>query len=120
MRGKRSCTDSFFMKNRKGLSQVITTLLIISLSLIVIGIFWASISTLVDNTLEDTEVQSSKIDIEIQAIDLILQEFKINVWRDVGAGDLMGVKFIFYIGDVTSSQERIQSLEVLDISSSSL
>ena len=43
------------MKNRKGLSAVIATLMLVLLTLVLIGILWTVISNLVDTRLKNTE-----------------------------------------------------------------
>jgi hypothetical protein len=49
------------MKNKKGLSGIIITLIIIGLSLVLIGTVWFVVSGVVENSVEDTESSASKL-----------------------------------------------------------
>jgi hypothetical protein len=86
-----------FSKNKKGLSTIVVTLILIVLSLVAVGAVWI----LVNNLIKDQSSQSGldKItfsgEIKQVLIDNSSNNVSVMVERKVGDGDLKGMKFIF-------------------------
>ena len=59
------------MKNKKGLSDIVTTLIIILLVLIAIGVIWTVVSNLLDNSTSKIEQANRCLDVNIQATKVI-------------------------------------------------
>jgi len=104
-------------KNRRGLSAIVTTLLIILLSIVAIGAVWVVISNVIDEGSEDINLAQFTLDIAIKSayVDTAdLNNVKVRVRRDVGSGEITGIKFIFFDGvdSITITEET--SLDELD------
>lgn len=59
------------MKNRKGLSGIVTTLIIILLVLVAIGVIWTVVSKLLDNSTNKIEQAGKCLDIDIKATKVV-------------------------------------------------
>lgn len=55
------------MKNKKGLSDIVTTLIIILLVLVAIGVIWAVVSNLLDNSTNKISQANKCLDIDVRA-----------------------------------------------------
>lgn len=98
------------MKSRRGLSEAVSTVMIIALVLVVMGIVWVVVQNLVSNSQEDIEIGLSKVSLEIDKSSIIVDEgtYYIKINRGVGKGSLTGVEFIISDG----SNEEIIKKEV--------
>ena len=91
----------FFQK--RGLSQVVTTVILILVVLAAIVIIWAAVRPTIQRTSEQISADCITIELEaisctVQDIDGGLFETNVIVKRSAGAGDLTGVKFVFSDG----------------------
>lgn len=101
-----------FMKNRKGLSQVVTTVIFVSLALIAIGIVWAVINNLVQQGAADVEAQSQCLNVDVRANAVVenssaLSNYTVTLNRAGGGGDIEGTKIVLFA--------ETESSDVLDI-----
>ncbi|MDD5012555.1 MAG: LamG domain-containing protein [Candidatus Nanoarchaeia archaeon] len=89
---------SFLYKNKKGLSTIIITLILILVSLVAIGIFWVVINNLIKSGTEGIGLGRLTLNAEIKSvsIDNSSNNVTLTVERKVGAGEMTGIKFIFY------------------------
>ena len=88
-------------KNRRGLSAIVTTLLIILLSIVAIGAVWVVISNVIDEGSEDINLARFTLDIVIKSayVDTAdSNKIKVSVRRSVGKGDVKGLNFVFSDG----------------------
>ena len=112
--------DSFFPKNhkvkmnfsiprilpnsRRGLSMVVTSLIIILLVLVAIGIIWVVVQNIISEGSEQVSLGQFTIDLEIKKVtitdDITLSQIDVVVKRNPGEGELMGVNFIVEGNDV--------------------
>lgn len=85
--------------NKRGLSTIVTTLIVILLTLVAIGIVWAVIKNMLDESVDNISLDQITIDLEIKSA-------KINGWgnldvgvkRNIGNGRITGVAFIISDG----------------------
>ncbi|MCA9487597.1 MAG: hypothetical protein KC516_01400 [Nanoarchaeota archaeon] len=59
------------MKNKRGLSTVVTTLIIILLVLVAVGIIWGVVSNLLENSRKKIQYSTSCLDVEIRALSVV-------------------------------------------------
>ncbi|MDD5012400.1 MAG: LamG domain-containing protein [Candidatus Nanoarchaeia archaeon] len=91
-RGKRKNKIS-----RKGLSTIIMTMIIIFVSLVAVGIFWAVINNLLKGGSENIGLGKITFSAEISQVhvDNSSNNVSFKITRKVGTGDIVGMKFIF-------------------------
>ena len=100
--------------NKRGLSNVIVTLIIIVISLIAVGLVWGVVQNIISEGTEDISLAGFKIDIKILGAEINENNINVNVKRNVGSGDLTGIKFIFSDGENTEAKEKTVSLKELE------
>ncbi len=98
---------------KKGLSAVVGTILIILLVIVAVGIIWAVASGLFKGGAEEMST-GFLIDLDIKSASLEGSVVSISVKRNVGAGTLSGIKFVFSDGESTKSAEKSTSMDELD------
>ena len=83
---------------KKGLSTVVVSLILILLTLVAIGIIWVVIKNILSKGTDEIALGKFTLDLKINKNSLIVDPIdgsvKINVKRNPGAGDLVGLKFI--------------------------
>ncbi|HEB46986.1 MAG TPA: hypothetical protein ENI22_00770 [Candidatus Pacearchaeota archaeon] len=89
---------NFYPKNQRGISAVVTTLIIILLALVAIGIVWVVIRNIISEGVEEISFERFYFDLSIKNAYIDSQDVKVGVRRSPGGGDLIGVEFIFYDG----------------------
>jgi len=84
--------------SKKGLSTIIVTLILILISLVAIGVFWVVIQNLIDGNTENVGLDKLTLSAEIKGvnIDNSSNNVTLAIKRNVGEGDLVGMKFVFY------------------------
>ena len=110
------------MKNQKGLSAVVTNLIIILLVIVAVGIIWVVISNLIDQTSGDINLSSLTETLEIKKVLTEGSNVNVQVQRTSGDGNLSGIKFIVYDsnGDSQSFEEDASTMKELDTKTFSL
>lgn len=94
---------TLFLKNRRGLSTIVVTLIVIVLSLVAVGVVWAVVSNLLKNSSSQVgELNTLMINLKITSAYEQAGDIHINLQRQVGKGDLIKVKFI--LSDGTNSE----------------
>ncbi len=89
--------------DRKGLSEVVTTLIIILLVLVAIGIVWVVVSNILSSGTQQIGLEQFSIDINFVKASINGNVVTLTVKRAAGAGNVTGVKFI--ISDGSNSEE---------------
>ena len=87
------------MKNKKGLSQVVTTLIIILLVLVAIGIIWGVVSNLLDKSKGTIESSAKCMDLDVKATKVVDNSdgsFDVTLTRTANGEDISGVKVVIY------------------------
>lgn len=82
--------------NKRGLSAVIITLIITLLVIVAIGIVWIVVRNIIEGEVEDMSLEGFMINLEIKNVYIEGENIIVNVKRNSGQGDLVGIKFIFY------------------------
>lgn len=100
--------------NKRGLSNVIVTLIIIVISLIAVGLVWGVAQQIISEGVEDISLAGFKIAIRIPNAEIDGSNIIVNVKRNVGSGNLTGIKFIFSDEKNSESKERTVSLKELE------
>ena len=106
--GKRKELFSFNLplKNRKGLSAIVATLIIILLVLVAAGIIWVVVRNIISEGAEGIELGRFTLDLSIKSAYIDGTNVKVLVKRNVGGGDLVGIRFIFFNGTHSISVDR--------------
>jgi hypothetical protein len=84
-----------FSKNSRGLSEVVTTLIIVLLVLVAIGIVWVVVNNLLQEGSGEVEIGQFTLDIQIESVRVQDGEVIVVVKRNSGKGDFIGINFIF-------------------------
>ncbi len=99
------------MKGKRGLSTIIVTLIIVLLSLVAVGIIWVIIRNVIQNNTEEINLGKLTLNTEISNVylDNSSNNVSLTVKRNVGEGELSGIKFIFS----SSSGKEVITEEIL-------
>ena len=100
--------------NKRGLSNVIVVLIMIVISLIAVGLVWGVAQQIISEGTEDISLAGFKINIKIIKAEIDGNNINVNTKRNVGSGNLTGIKFIFSDGENTEIKERTVSLKELE------
>ena len=106
---------SLVMKNRKGLSAVVTNLIIILLVIVAVGIVWVVVNNLIQDTSEGISLKKITIGLDISNVAFDGSNINVTIQRSSGAGNLTGVKILIYnaAGD-SQAYEEVTSLGELN------
>lgn len=98
--------------NRRGISTIIATLLLILLTIVLIGILWVIIRNVTSSASEGINLGGITLDLKIQNANIGQNNLSVTVQRQSGAGSLTGINFILYDG---KNYETIKQNATLDI-----
>ncbi len=95
------------MQNKRGMSDVVTTLIVILLVLVAVGIVWVVVSNVLESGAEQTEISSKCLGIDIRATSLSCDgnNCSVSYTRKDGNEAVDGVKIV--VTDGTDSNETI-------------
>ena len=82
------------MTNKRGLSNVIVTLIIIVISLIAVGLVWVVVQNLIGDETEEISLGFVTVDLEITEVKVQANDTEVKVKRKTGKGEISGLKFI--------------------------
>ncbi len=105
------------MFNKRGLSAVVTTLILILLAMVLIGIIWVVIVNIVNQGTENIGIDRFTIDLDIQDAYANPEDggnIGVVVKRSSASGDIAGVRFIFFDGVASITVDREISLNPLE------
>jgi len=80
--------------NKRGVSAVVATILIILLVIVGVTILWAAVRPTLEQTTDQISSECITIDLEITGCDLAPAVDTVTVRRNQGEGDLGGIKLI--------------------------
>ena len=102
--------------NKRGISEIITTVVMVALALVAIGVVWVVISNILEQSKEDISSGLSRVALDIESVALSDDKKSLNVKieRDVGKGDLSKIKFLLSDGETTISEEQTTTMQELD------
>ncbi len=97
------------MQNKKGLSDVVTTVIIVGLSLVAIAIVWAVISNLISQNSSNINNQADCLNSNLEIVGASSDDSRVNVTvkRISGDAEIGGVKVIAYNSAGTSASSDI-------------
>ena len=104
-RGKINRRKNFFIENKRGLSDIVVTLIIIVLALVAVGIVWAVVSNLLKTGTSQANFQFGTLFLSLTINNVALDNsgnVLVTVSRGTGDGDLSAIDFI--VSDGTKSQ----------------
>ncbi|MEK6830249.1 MAG: archaellin/type IV pilin N-terminal domain-containing protein [Nanoarchaeota archaeon] len=99
--------------NRKGLSEVVTTLIIILLVLVAIGIVWAVVSNILSEGSEQVGLEQFSVDVNFLQASVSGNDVILTVKRVAGPGNMAGMKFI--LSDGLNSEDFTQSVGLTEL-----
>ena len=100
------------LKNQKGLSAIVSTLIIILLVLVAVGIIWVVVRSIVQEGAERIELGRFTLDLEIKRVQIENGDVTvIVVKRNPGEGNFIGMNFIFSDGTNTEIIRENTTLE---------
>lgn len=102
------------MLNKRGLSAVVTTLLIILISFVALIILWVVIKNVIEDGSGDVSFERFTVDMNIERAYVENQEVKVDIKRSSGGGDVSGVYFIFGNETHTLTIQRNVSIKELE------
>jgi len=95
------------INNKKGLSMIVSTLIIILLVLVAVGVIWVVVNNLIQEGTDTIEISQKCLDVNIQATKVVGNgtEFNYNVTllRAAGGEAIAGVKLSFTDATGTSN-----------------
>ena len=116
------------LKDVKGLSNVIVTLIMIVLVLVAVGLIWTAVQSNIESGTEQIEVSAKCLKIDIKATKLECGGVNngvcnVTVTRNVGGDDLAGIKLILtntegetnYVNDVPGNILPFETKTEVDI-----
>lgn len=89
--------------NKRGLSQVVTTVLIILVVLAAILIIWAAVRPTVETAGEQISADCITIELEAVSCSSDGNDTTVGIKRSAGSGELTDVKLVFSGGDVVDA-----------------
>jgi len=95
--------------NKKGLSTIVATLLIILLTLVAVGIIWVVIRGVVRDSTDQVDIDSKCLAASVEATRVVLDttpdpdEYLVTITRTGGDDALGGVKLVFTASDGSSN-----------------
>ena len=107
--------NSWIIKNQKGLSAIVATLIIILLVLVAAGIIWVVVRSIVQEGAEGIELGRFTLDLEIKRVQIENGDVTVVVVkRNPGQGNLIGMNFVFSDGinsEIIRKNTTLQELE---------
>jgi len=94
------------IQNRKGLSAIVATLIIILLTLVAVGIIWVVIRNLVEGGAEQIDISQKCLAVELSAVTVNETSsgvYSVTLSRGSDSQDDIGVKVNVFSGTATSS-----------------
>jgi len=85
--------------NKKGMSQIVTTLIIILLSIVAIGILWVVVKNIIDKGKDEISIDAIGLDLEIERVSVDGDTLSVTVRRNPGGGSIVGINFVISDGD---------------------
>lgn len=103
------------MRNKRGMSAVVTTLIIILLAIVAIGIVWVVVKNILDKGSEEITLTGLTLDLEITRATVEDDTLSITVKRNPGDGNLVGINFVISDGDNSVVVTRDTTLAELGV-----
>jgi len=105
------------MFNKRGMSQIVTTVIIVVLVLVAIGIVWGVVGNLISESSDDVSINSFTIGLGLEKVLLEEDSIIIDVKRKSGEGEIVGIGFILNDGINSEIIEKTTDLQELEVNS---
>ncbi len=103
------------MNNKKGLSAIVATLIIILLAIVAVGIVWTIIQNTISQTGESIELNQKCLAVDLHAkISKGSEDYSVTISRKDPGETIKGYKLIFESEDKSSSKSISQELSSLE------
>jgi len=99
---------------KKGLSTVITSMILILLSLVAVGIVWVVIRNVITETVDDISISSVVLDLDVKSFIDNGGEITVRVKRNVGEGDITGLAFVISDG-INSEIIEVEDVDLKEL-----
>ncbi|MCW8965973.1 MAG: hypothetical protein OQK82_04690 [Candidatus Pacearchaeota archaeon] len=86
---------------RRGMSQIITTVIMIGIVLVAVGVVWVVVQNIIGEGLQDVSLGSLRINLNIESVKDTANGIDVKVKRNSGEADLVGLNFIVSDGKDT-------------------
>ncbi len=96
----------YHFMQKKGLSEVISTLILIGLSLAAVVIIWVVIQNIINKGTDEVSIEKYTINLELKSAYANESQLFVKVKRNPGQGNLNGLKFIFSDGTNSGVVDR--------------
>ena len=99
---------------KRGLSSIVATLIIILLTLVAVGVIWVVVQNLLRSGAEQAELGTYTLDLEIKSVQVAGEDVTVVVKRNAGEGEFVGMNFVFSNGTDSEIIRENTSLNKLD------
>ncbi len=86
---------------KRGLSDVVTTLIMILLTLVAIGMIWLIVTNILESSADEVNIGKLTLSLSIERVKVNGEMIDVTVKRNPGKGDMTGIKFVLK-NDTTS------------------
>ena len=101
-------------KDKKGISNIIATLLLVLLTIAIIAILWVIVRNITSSASEGISLGGLTLDLKIQSASVGQGNLSVLVQRQPGAGDLVGINFVVYDGEIYEVIKRNVTLDIYE------
>jgi len=100
---------------KRGMSAVVTTLIIILLTIVAIGIVWVVVKNILDKGSDEISLTGLTLDLEIVRAVVDGDTLSVTVKRNPGDGNLVGINFVISDGEKSTVVRRDTTLAELGV-----
>src|SRR3989344_7184066 len=101
--------------DNRGLSTIVATLLILLLVMVAVGIIWVVVRNVIQSGTEQISLGKYTLDLQIEQVQKISDsQINVQLKRNAGAGDFVGLKFVVEDNDGTEVIEVNSSMQELE------
>jgi uncharacterized protein (TIGR02145 family) len=99
---------------KRGMSTIVATLIIIMLVLVAAGVVWATVSNVVYKSSEQINLGKFTVDLKVENPQVMCNSLNITVKRNSGEGSFVGIAFVFEGKDSSETIKEYVSMEELE------
>lgn len=111
------------MKNKRAMSGIVTTVIMVALVLIGIGVIWAVISNVIQGGVSDVDLQSRCLDVFVKATSVSActgASCDVVLRREAGGDDIGGVQLVFSDGTSFSTAPHNEAINIVPLGSATV
>jgi flagellin-like protein len=102
------------MFNKRGISNIIATLLLVLLAIVIIGVVWVIVRNLVSSSSQGISLGGLTLNLKIEQAVKGGNNLSVTVQRQPGAGNLVGVNFVVSDGSIYEAIKQNTSLGIYE------